>query len=182
MAWEAGECAVQYRNKAWDRGRDLREAKEISALAERSGNCLIVNDRIALAFELRARGVHLGKGDGGPVEAAEVLGPDAIIGVTVHSMAELRALAGANIDYIGVGPVFGTTSKTTGLPDLGLDGLAEIAHSSPWPVIAIGGIGSGQVPAVIAAGAYGVAVVSAFCHSPDPVRVASEILVQLARA
>jgi thiamine-phosphate pyrophosphorylase len=182
MAWEAGECAVQYRNKVWNRGRDLREALEISALSEQSGNCLIVNDRIALAFELRARGVHLGKGDGDPAEAADVLGPDTIIGVTVHSMEELKALSHAKIDYIGVGPVFGTRSKEIGLPDLGLDGLAEIAHSSPWPVIGIGGIGPRQVAAVISAGAYGVAVVSAFCHSPDPVRVGRDILEQLARA
>lgn len=179
MAWECGQCAVQYRNKAWTRTHDLAEVQAIAAIAHRSSNCLIVNDDAALAFELKAQGVHLGQGDGDPWVAAQLLGPMATIGVTVHSLAELRALEGAPVHYIGVGPVYGTHSKVTGLPDLGVKGLAEICRESQWPVIAIGGIGMEQVDQVVAAGAYGVAVISAFCLASDPRRVATSILTQL---
>lgn len=179
MAWAAGDCAVQYRNKDFSRQRDLPELQQLAQQAQTGGHCLIVNDRVDLAFELGAQGVHLGQGDGDPRAAAHLLGPQAIVGATVHMQAELDALAGAPIHYIGVGPVFGTRSKATGLPDLGLDGLAAICAASPWPVIAIGGIGVAEVAAVMAAGAYGIAVISAFCLASNPQGVATEFLEQL---
>lgn len=179
MAWAAGPCAVQYRQKEWLRYRDLPELARLAEVAHLGGHCLIVNDRADLAFELQVQGVHLGQGDGDPATAAALLGPAAIIGATVHSMAELEALRGLPIHYIGVGPVHGTQSKDTGLPDLGLDGLAEITAASPWPVIAIGGIGVQHVPGILAAGAHGVAILSAFCLSTDPTHVAEQFLTML---
>jgi thiamine-phosphate pyrophosphorylase len=178
-AWAAGECAVQYRNKSFDRARDLAELIAMAKYAQAGGHCLIINDRADLAFELGAQGVHLGQGDVDPRVAAQVLGADAIIGATVHTRAELDALAGAEIHYIGVGPVYGSTSKATGLPRLGLDGLAELCKASPWPVIAIGGIGLEHVEEVLAAGAHGVAVISAFCLASNPHGVAEAFLAKL---
>ena len=179
MAWTAGPCAVQYRQKQWLRDRDFSELARLADAARTGQHCLIINDRADLAFELRVQGVHLGQGDGDPAAAATLLGPQAIIGATVHSMAELEALNGLAIHYIGVGPVYGTRSKDTGLPDLGLGGLAEIAAASPWPVIAIGGIEERQVPEVIAAGAHGVAILSAFCLATEPTDVAKRFLKML---
>lgn len=179
MAWACGPCAVQYRQKHWLRDRDLHELRRISETARAGRHCLIINDRTDLAFELQVQGVHLGQGDGDPTAAAKLLGPEAIIGATVHSMAELEALKGLPIHYIGVGPVYGTRSKETGLPDLGLDGLAEIAAASPWPVIAIGGIEERNVPEVLRAGAHGVAILSAFCVAKNPKDVATRFLTML---
>lgn len=179
QAWAAGACAVQYRQKNYQPARDLVGLRSLADVARGEGHCLIVNDRMDLAFELGAAGVHLGQGDGDPRAAAALLGPQAIVGATVHNLAELRALAGAPIHYIGVGPVFGTQSKATGLPDLGLEGLAALCAASPWPVIAIGGIGLAHVEAVMAAGAHGVAVISAFCLASNPQDVAAAFWAQL---
>jgi thiamine-phosphate pyrophosphorylase len=179
LAWTAGSCAVQYRQKAFSNAVDLPELKTLVAIAHERGQCLVINDRVDLAFDLGAAGVHLGQGDGDPRAAAQLLGPQAIVGATVHSLAELDALAGAPIHYIGVGPVFGTSSKATGLPDLGLDGLAAICAASPWPVIAIGGITLAHVAEVLAAGAHGVAVISAFCLASDPQSIARGFLEKL---
>jgi thiamine-phosphate pyrophosphorylase len=179
MAWEAGKCAVQYRNKQFSHARDWKEVKAIADWAARGNDCLIINDDAALAFELQAQGVHLGQGDGAPRDAAALLGPAALIGATVHTMAELDALRESPIHYIGVGPVYGSRTKRTGLPDLGLEGLARLCAVSPWPVIAIGGIGEHQVREVISAGAHGVAIISAFCLAPNPRHVAKRILTLL---
>ena len=179
MAWEAGDVAVQYRHKSFSYSKDLAELQSIAQLAQLQHKCLLINDNVALAFEVKAQGVHLGQGDGSPRLAAECLGTNAIVGATVHSLAELDALAGMPIDYIGVGPVFGTRSKATGLPDLGLDGLAAICEASRWPVIAIGSIGVGDVAQIRAAGAYGVAVISAFCLAENPIHIARTFLDHL---
>jgi thiamine-phosphate pyrophosphorylase len=179
MAWTAGKCVVQYRNKRFSAEQHQLEAQAIADLAHATDNWLIVNDNVALACDLNAQGIHLGQGDCDPRYAAEWLGPGACIGATVHTHAELEALRDAPIHYIGVGPVFGTQSKATGLPDLGLEGLASICAASPWPVIAIGGIGLTQVDAVMDAGAHGVAVISAFCLAPNPQDVAAAFLARL---
>ena len=179
MAWEAGNVALQYRNKSFQYPHDLCELQAIAQLAKLQSNCLLVNDNAALAFELKAQGVHLGQGDGSPALAAQQMGSSAIIGATVHDIAELDALTGMPISYIGVGPVFGTSSKSTGLPDLGLKGLAEICEASQWPVIAIGSIQLKDVEAIKAAGAYGVAVISAFCLAKDPTEIARLFLEKL---
>jgi thiamine-phosphate pyrophosphorylase len=179
MAWAAGKCVVQYRNKQFSADQHLAEAQAIADLARETGNWLIVNDNVTLARGLNVQGIHLGQGDCDPRDAAELLGPGVCIGATVHSHTELDALRGAPIHYIGVGPVYGTQSKATGLPNLGLDGLAAICAASPWPVIAIGSIGLAQVDEVMAAGAHGIAVISAFCLSPNPQNVAAAFLAKL---
>jgi thiamine-phosphate diphosphorylase len=176
MAFAAGAVAVQYRNKHYRAERDLDELMRIAALARRSGRVLIVNDNVQLAFQVGAHGVHLGREDAPPEQARALLGPGAIVGATVHDRAELDALKGQSLDYIGVGPVFGTQSKATGLPMLGLAGLRDLCAVSPWPVIAIGGIGPDGIGAVTEAGAYGCAVISAFCKSEDPKNSARQML------
>lgn len=180
MAWEAGDAAVQYRNKRFSPAKDGLEVRSMAQLARQWGKTLILNDEAVLAFEMQAQGVHLGQGDGQPIWARRLLGPKALIGATVHNQEELAALKGQRIDYIGVGPVFGTRSKDTGLPALGLDGLAALCALSEWPVIAIGSIGLKDVVELKAAGAHGVAVISAFCLAENPIAVAKAFLEKLA--
>lgn len=180
MAFSAGAVAVQYRNKSFDPQRDLDELKAIATLARQQKKVLIINDDAALAFQVGAQGVHLGQEDGSVDAARELLGPTAIIGATVHSHAELQGLSGASVDYIGVGPVYGTRSKVTGLPDLGLAGLSSLCQASPFPVIGIGSIRRDNAGAVLAAGAVGIAVISEFCTASQPHDIALQLLDILA--
>lgn len=176
FAFEQPGVLLQYRNKSYDAARDEAELIRIQHLADRHQNPLIINDDAALTFQVGAHGVHLGKEDGSIAAARALLGPDAIVGATVHSLAELDAIRGLPVDYIGVGPVYGTRSKATGLPDLGLEGLAAICAASPFPVIGIGGIRPDTTAAVLQAGCYGVAVIGAFAQSDHPPRVAKAFL------
>lgn len=179
MAWKSGAVAVQYRNKSYDAAKDFGELEAMAQLARDTGKVLIVNDDAQLAFQVGAQGVHLGKEDGDPEAARALLGPEAIIGATVHDFEELEAVRNAPIDYVGIGPVFGTTSKDTGLPKLGLDGLAALCAASPFPVIAIGSIGVENMQAVRKAGAYGAAVISAFCKAENPEKAGLALLEAL---
>lgn len=138
----------------------------------------IINDDLELAAELGC-GLHLPERSSLVAEARERLGPSALIGRSVHSPES--AVASHDVDYLIAGHVFATSSKP-GLPPLGLDGLTAIVASSPAPVLAIGGITADHIPAVIAAGAHGVAVISAIADSADPRAAAARLSHQLARS
>jgi thiamine-phosphate pyrophosphorylase len=182
LALAGGAEVIQLREK-----RPLPEA-ELIALAravalecERRGARCVVNDHVEVARAAGA-GVHVGRGDPEPEHARRVLGPAALVGVTVHDMDELRTAVAGPADYLGVGPVFGTTSKETGLPALGLEGLASLVRATSLPVIAIGGITPERVASVIAAGAHGVAVLGGVCLAEDPVRATAAYRDELRRA
>jgi thiamine-phosphate pyrophosphorylase len=166
-AWRAGNIAVQYRNKAYLHEIHREELNRMGALAQEINRILIVNDRVDLTMVCGAAGVHLGQEDTAVSMARELLGIDALIGATVHSIAEQEGLRGSSADYVGIGPVFGTQSKTLGLPPLGLDGLAMLVEKSAVPVIAIGNIQLENIPAVMGTGVYGIAVISAYCMADD---------------
>jgi len=170
-ALRAGAQVVQIRAKSATPAMLTLWANEIVHVAKQEnlpGLCLL-NDDAETAAQCSAHGAHVGQTDTPPTQARRWLGPNRILGATVHNQQELDALAGLNIDYIGVGPVFGTQSKDVGLPPLGLDGLAALCAASPFPVIAIGNIQTPeQVRQAIAAGAYGVAVLSAVWAAPHP--------------
>ncbi len=176
LAYEGGAPVVQYRNKHFVRRNDLEPLQNLAFTARKLGRTLIINDDVDLALEVGASGVHLGVEDCSPQKARELMGPDAVIGATVHNIDELAALQGLAIDYIGVGPVYGTRSKSIGLPDLGLENLKAICKASSFPVIAIGGITSENVLPILRVGAQGVAVLSAFCKSPEPSQFVKNIL------
>lgn len=167
MAAEAGADAVQYREKDKTAEQQATEVAEMVAELQEYNTLLIVNDHPQVALQAAAHGVHVGRQDDAPQRALALL-PGRLVGATVHSPQELDDLAGLPISYIGVGPVFGTQSKDTGLPPLGIEGLKQICNLSPYPVIAIGSITAENLPQVMDAGAYGVAVLSAFCLAPDP--------------
>ncbi|AKU14804.1 thiamine phosphate synthase [Luteipulveratus mongoliensis] len=134
-----------------------------------TGVPLIVNDRVHLVDAIGADGVHVGQDDIPVEEARSLLGPSAYVGLSVHTLAQLdlaRQHTDA-IDYIGVGPVWATTSKANHAATIGIDGLRDIVRASPWPCVAIGGITADRASRLRHTGASGVAVISAICAQAD---------------
>ncbi len=181
MAFSVGspEVVLQYREKAYAPERHHDELLRIGELARRHGNTLLINDYVDLAAEIGC-GTHIGKEDLPPTRARDLLGPEAIIGLTVHTDEELEAANTLDvIDYVGIGPVFGTTTKYTPRPPLQLEGLRRLCERSRHRVIAIGNIGNDTLPQVLAQGAYGVAVLSAWINAPKPTKAVEGLLSHL---
>ena len=168
LAAEGGADVVQYREKRPLTTRELVQVATSLRVALPRAVQLIVDDRPDVALAAGAEGVHLGRDDLEPQWARAILGAGRAIGGTANSVEEARAWFRRPIDYLGVGPVYGTTSKHNPAPPLGLEALARIAREAPVPVIAIGGITPERVAEVMAAGAYGIAVLSGVIHAVDP--------------
>ena len=162
-----GVDAIQVRDKSADDRTLLEFARAVRSL----GICVIVNDRVDIALASGADGVHLGAADL-PVAAARRLAPGLMIGATCRSRDDAVAARDAGASYVGVGPVFESTTKTDLPSPLGLSGLAAVGGA--LPMIAIAGITAARVPAVLSAGAHGVAVVAAVSEAPDPPAAARE--------
>ncbi|MFQ5532462.1 MAG: thiamine phosphate synthase [Candidatus Methylomirabilales bacterium] len=154
-----------------DKGGDLRylyeEACAIRELCRRQGAVFIVNDRIDLAVGVEADGVHLGQDDLPPHLARPLLTPGMLLGISTHSVEEAQEAEAAGADYIGFGPVFPTGTKRQPRPVVGLDGVRRARAVVRVPILAIGGITLERAPEVIAAGADGVAVISAIVGSRE---------------
>nr|WP_112133340.1 thiamine phosphate synthase [Glycomyces dulcitolivorans] len=150
-------------------------AAAVAELCDGYGAVCLVNDRVHIAQAVGADGVHLGAEDL-PLDAARRLLPTAIIGGTCRDPESARAARRAGATYLGVGPVWGTTTKT-GLPQpIGLDGLAAVCEAVDLPVIAIGGITAERAARCREAGAHGVAVVGAIAAAADPAAATAELL------
>ncbi len=163
----AGVAAVQLRAKAVPDGALLGIARAVAAVCRKAGVPFIVNDRADIAVLAGADGVHVGQDDL-PPGAVRRAGPDLLIGLSTHSASQVRAAARAPVHYIGLGPVFPTTTKALHDTPLGPAGFASIARRSTLPVVAIGGIGIEDVGRLRAAGAHAVALASALLSEGDP--------------
>jgi thiamine-phosphate pyrophosphorylase len=162
-----GAAVVQLRLKQVGAGELLSLAREARKLC--SGRTfLLVNDRPDVARLAEADGVHLGQDDLPWQAARAILGPQALIGVSTHSDAEIDGAQGA--DYIGFGPILATSSKPGAAlpPPHGIDGLRRAVLRSRVPVVAIGGIGIDDAREVAAAGARCAAAIASLCNAPDP--------------
>jgi thiamine-phosphate diphosphorylase len=169
VAAEEGAEIVQVRDKgASTTARRVALVREAIAVARPLGVRVLVNDRVDVAVEAGADGVHLGRQDTAPEVARRLLGEDALIGGTANSLEEALAWVGRPVDYLGVGPVFGTWTKENPAPPLGLPALAAIVRAVDIPVIAIGNVTAERAEDVLAAGALGVAVASAVASAADP--------------
>jgi thiamine-phosphate pyrophosphorylase len=146
-----------------------------------TGVPLILNDRPSVAKAAGLAGAHIGQDDGHPAAARAILGPDALIGLSVTRAAELATVDPAVVDYVGLGPVFPTGSKADAAPALGLDGARAIGARLPLPWVAIGGIGIANSAAIMRAGAAGVAVVSAICAADDPRAATAALRAEIER-
>ena len=167
-AVRGGASLVQLRDKHAPTHELTEQATALKRLLAPLGVPLIINDRIDVAVAAGADGAHVGQEDMAPDEARRLLGPDRILGVSVSRPEEVATADPALVDYAGVGAVFPTATKEKIAPPLGLDGLAALRARIPLPVVAIGGIGEANTAGVIAAGADGIAVVSAICAAADP--------------
>lgn len=178
-AVRGGVTCVQLREKACDSRTFFDRASRLKNLLTPRGIPLIINDRIDIALAVGAEGVHLGQTDLPLTAARAILDrcPDRrmIIGISAESVADATAAEEAGADYISVSPVFDTPTKTDTAPALGLEGVAAVRRAVGRPVVGIGGIGLSNAGAVIAAGADGVAVVSAILSAPSPETAAREL-------
>lgn len=175
-ALEGGVASVQLREKELSTRAFLEEALTLKALLDAAGLPLIINDRVDVALAAGAAGVHLGQADL-PCEAARrLLGPLAILGLSVECWEDVVRAEDQPVDYLGVSPVFATPTKTDTREPWGLEGLARIRAFSRHPLVAIGGVHPGNAAALRAAGASGLAVVSALCAVPDPAGAARELV------
>ncbi|MGH7459038.1 MAG: thiamine phosphate synthase [Longimicrobiaceae bacterium] len=179
---EAGAPALQLRRKGAEGKELFRLARRLLQVTRPRGALLFVNDRLDVALAAGADGAHLGADDL-PLEAARRLSPAGfLLGRSVDTPAEARAAALAGADYLGVGPVFATGSKS-GLPGpAGTAGVREVVRAVKVPVIGIGGITVERAGAVITSGAAGVAVISAVMGAASPGAAVEAFLRSLSTA
>lgn len=178
-AVRGGVGSVQLRDKTLDARELVALARALKAQLAPLGVPLIVNDRLDVALAAGADGVHLGQRDL-PAAEARRLWPQGLIGLSIENTGQLRAAESQAIDYYGASPVFATPTKTDTAPALGLPGLAALRALTTRPLVAIGGITAANAAAVRAAGADGLAVVSALCAAADP-EAAAQALLRSAR-
>jgi thiamine-phosphate pyrophosphorylase len=170
---QGGATLVQLRDKHGDTRSMVERARAIQAALAPFDVPLLINDRIDVALAAGAAGVHVGQDDIAAADARRLLGRDAIIGLSVKTVAQAEAAPLELLDYAGIGGVFATSSKDNPDPPIGAAGLARIAgvfrgRAPDFPLCGIAGIDASNAAETIAAGADGVAVISALSLAPDP--------------
>ena len=178
-AAEAGATVVQLRAPDWKKRRLAACGRELLKVLRPLGIPLIVNDHIDVAVAIGADGVHVGQDDLSPEDCRRQMPEGMILGLSVSNLDEARAVDPVLVDYVGIGPVHKTSTKPDAAPALGIDGLHAVVDSAPCPSVAIGGIKTRDIPAVMATGTDGIAVVSAICGQPEPARATRELLALL---
>lgn len=186
MAIEGGCQWVQLRMKDASEEEIRQTALEIIPMCQENGTFLIIDDHVSLVNDLKVSGVHLGKEDMDPLEAREILGPHAIIGITANTADDIIKYKGKDVDYVGLGPFRFTTTKKKLAPQLGIEGYRDIvekvrAAGVELPIVAIGGIVLDDIDALMATGINGIAMSGAIINAPDPVAYTSEVLEKLAK-
>ncbi|HET6978076.1 MAG TPA: thiamine phosphate synthase [Pyrinomonadaceae bacterium] len=170
-----GASLIQLREKRMPALEFYEHAKAAVAV----GVPLIINDRVDVALAVGARGVHLGQDDLPPEAARKLLGSDAIVGYSTHNIDQALEAVKLPIDYLAIGPIFPTTSKSDTFPVIGLEGLRAVrAAIGKFPLVAIGGITHENARDVISAGADSVAVISAVLRDPNRITEMTQDLIQ----
>lgn len=180
QAIEGGVEIVQLREKKASFQEMCEVGSALQSLLIQRNIPLIINDRVDVALEIGAAGVHLGQSDFPVREARGILGKEALIGLSIETVDQLMEAQHFDIDYVAASPVFSTQTKNDCSPAWGLEGLKKICSLSRHPVIAIGGINEENIEEVIKCGAAGVALVSAIFNAPSP-KKAAEILANKMR-
>jgi thiamine-phosphate diphosphorylase len=166
-ALDGGATVIQLRDKTASTHVLVEEGLALRALTHAHGALLIVNDRIDVALAIEADGAHLGQHDMPVTLARQLLGPDRILGVSAGTQEEASAAVSAGADYLGVGPIYATSSKADAGPPVGTQLLSALAVRYATPLIAIGGITTANAGEVIRAGASGVAVITTVVYADD---------------
>ena len=167
---------IQYRNKTASTRRLYEDCERILLTTRPKKAAFIVNDRADIALLIGADGVHLGQTDLPVERARKILTPGAIVGISTHTIEQVREADATSADYIAFGPIFATASKEKADAVVGLDGLRRAREITRKPLVAIGGITRATARAVIEAGADSVAVIGDLIDAPDPGRRAREFL------
>lgn len=180
-----GITMVQVREKQGDIRTFIQRALTIKMVLQQAYIAtghhipLIINDRVDIALAVDADGVHLGQSDMPVALARQLLGQDKLIGLSIETEQQLLDSATLPIDYIGLSAIFATATKNNLITHWGITGLQRAATISQFPIVAIGGINHTNLSSVMAAGADGVAIVSAISHADDPRQAAAGILATL---
>jgi len=174
-----GASLVQLREKQMPALEFYEQAKAAVAIAQSHEVQLIINDRLDVALSVGATGVHLGQDDLPPEAARRLLGAGAVVGFSTHSVDQAIAAIRLPIDYLAIGPIFQTTTKSDTSPVLGLEGLQAVRRAiGDFPLVAIGGITHENARAAIEAGADSVAVISALVSDPNRITEMTQSLIQ----
>ncbi len=165
---EGGVRVVQLREKEASARKLCELATRLLVVLKPLGIPLIINDRVDVAYAIKADGVHLGQSDLKPAAARAILGKEAIIGLSVETLDQVIDAANEEVDYLAASPLFSTLTKTDCGTPWGLEGLKQLCSISAHPVIAIGGIDASNIADVFQCGAVGAAVVSSIFNAPCP--------------
>ena len=170
-----GATFLQIREKDLDAVRFETEAAKLKALCARYKVPYVVNDSVEIALAIDADGVHVGQSDISGRDIRSLIGPERILGISAGTVEEAIAAENAGADYIGVGAVFGTSTKKNAR-SMTMELLREIVDSVSIPVVAIGGISAGNILQLCGSGVDGVAVVSGIFATEDPGRATADLL------
>lgn len=181
LALQGGCRWIQLRMKESSREELLTVGRVVRGLCTRYAATFIIDDHVELVRELGADGVHLGLKDMPIVEARKILGPKAIIGGTANTFEDILLHYKSGANYIGCGPYRFTTTKKNLAPTLGLEGYQKLFEQMKMadihlPIIAIGGIQQADVPALIRAGASGIAISGTILNADDPVEMTEKLI------
>ena len=179
LAAKNGATVVQLRAPNWKKRQWLETASALKVALEPFAVPLIINDHVDIALAVDADGVHVGQDDLPAGVARRLIGPDKWLGLSISTAEEMREVPHDLVDYLGIGPVYPTGTKTDAAPATGLPAFAELVAASLRPVVAIGGIHAGNCLALMQVGAEGVAVVSAICGQGDPARATAVLLAEI---
>ena len=176
-----GARFIQIREKNASSDEFYRSVVACIEIAGLYGAKIIVNDRVDIAVAAGAHGAHLGQSDLSPVEARKLLGSEAIIGISTHSIDQAVQALKMPVDYIAFGPVWPTNTKEDPDPVVGVNLLAEVKRNAGRiPVVAIGGIGVSNLAATLSAGADSAAIISDLYRGPEPIALRFRLLAQTA--
>ncbi|MFP4392832.1 MAG: thiamine phosphate synthase [Desulfohalobiaceae bacterium] len=175
-AVQGGVTAVQLREKKCDTREFVQLARQALTLLKPLGVPLFINDRLDVALAVGAQGLHVGQEDMHVQDIRNLAGDKLALGLSVNTLHHCQEAEHLSVDYLGAGPVFGTSTKKDAKKELGLEGLRRIRESTSHTLVGIGGIDSTNAGQVIQAGAEGVAVVSALCAASSPRQEAQKLL------
>ncbi len=179
LAIEGGADTVQFRQKHGTTRELVAIAQQMQAVCTRHNVPLIVNDRADIAQAVSATGAHFGQDDMPVSIGRQILSTEAIIGASARTEEKILEAITEGADYIGFGPIYGTSSKPDAETAKGLERLRRMCDIAACPVIAIGGIRVETAGEVIRAGAHGIAVISAVCAHPEPTVATQKLLNEI---
>jgi len=178
-ALRGGVDMVQVREKEATDGEVAATVRELLPVVRGAGALILVNDRVAVAVETGADGAHVGPEDLPPEEARRILGPERVLGITTHGLAQARRAAAAGADYVGIGPVFPTGTRRGAVRVIGPEAAGAVAAALALPAFAIGGLTPANARRAVEAGCTRLAVCASILGSPDPEGAARAFLAVL---